>query len=103
MSDLNQKVVEATSAPKMINVEVVYALPQHQKLVALQLVDGSSALQAIEVSRIQEACPEIDLTVNKVGIFGKAIRKVESHALRDGDRVEIYRPLINLKKAGKGG
>jgi putative ubiquitin-RnfH superfamily antitoxin RatB of RatAB toxin-antitoxin module len=51
-----------------------------------------TAKQAIEVSGILERFPEIDLKINKIGIFGK-VAKLDT-LLTEGDRVEIYRPLI---------
>ena len=78
---------------KTIDVEVAYALPGLQKLISLRLSEGSSAYDAIETSKILEACPTIDLKINKVGGFGKAVKTPEKHILRDGDRIEIYRPL----------
>ncbi len=76
----------------MLHIEVVYALPAKQQLVALQLPAGSSVRQAIDASGLLQKHPEIDLTKNKIGIFAKLTRP--DAVLRDGDRVEIYRPLI---------
>ncbi|MEN6586925.1 MAG: RnfH family protein [Sulfuricella sp.] len=75
-----------------IRVEVAYAHPHEQFLKALQAAPGITAEQAIRQSGILEKHPEVDLAKNKVGIFGK-LAKLDT-ALRDKDRVEIYRPLI---------
>ncbi|MDP3743149.1 MAG: RnfH family protein [Methylotenera sp.] len=75
-----------------ITVEVAYALPTEQLIVPVNVQDGVSAEQAIQTSGILSKFPEIDLSVNKIGIFGK-LTKLES-PLRHLDRVEIYRPLI---------
>jgi len=75
-----------------IRVEVAYAKTAEQALLALQGEVGLTVRQVIERSGITRQFPEIDLTVNKVGIFGKLVgldQPVES-----GDRVEIYRPLV---------
>ena len=77
---------------EMINVEVVYALPHEQNLLRLQLPQGATVETAIRESGLLEKYPEIDLARNKLGIFGK-LTKADA-ALRDKDRVEIYRPLI---------
>ena len=77
---------------EIIHVEVVYARPERQEVVGLDLPPGSTAGQAIEASGLLARCPEIDLTKNKLGIYAK-LAKPET-ALRDRDRVEIYRPLI---------
>ena len=77
---------------KKILVEVVYALPDEQTLLTLDVDEGCSAQGAIEISGILEQYPDIDLTRNKVGLFGKVIKN--DHKLREKDRVEIYRDLI---------
>lgn len=75
-----------------IHVEVVYALPERQEIASLNLPAGSTAGQAIEASGLLAKFPEIDLTRNKLGIYAKLAKP--DTALRDRDRVEIYRPLI---------
>jgi putative ubiquitin-RnfH superfamily antitoxin RatB of RatAB toxin-antitoxin module len=75
-----------------ITVEVAYALPHEQLIVPVKVQIGSTAENAIYASGIIKKFPEIDLAVNKIGIFGKAIRL--DTVLRHLDRVEIYRPLI---------
>lgn len=75
-----------------IHVEVVYARPDRQEVASLTLPAGSTAGQAIEASGLLVRYPEIDLTKNKLGIYAK-LAKADT-ALRDRDRVEIYRPLI---------
>jgi len=83
-----------------IKVEVAYALPDQQKILALDVVPGTTAEDAVKKSGISNLFPEIDLATNKLGIFGKVISNPESHELKDGDRVEIYRPLkIDPKQA----
>ena len=75
-----------------MTVEVVYALPQRQLLVTVQVPVGATALEAVEASGILQQCAEIDLTgPNKLGIFGR-LASAET-VLRAGDRIEIYRPL----------
>lgn len=81
-----------------IRVEVVYALPQRQELVALQMPEGATAGQAVEASGLLQKYPDIELDGrNKLGIFAK-LTKADT-VLRDRDRVEIYRPLIADPKA----
>lgn len=74
-----------------MKVTVVYALPMKQTVVQIELAEGSNVQQAIEMSHFLEKFPEIDLLVNKVGIFAKVCKLVS--ILEEGDRVEIYRPL----------
>lgn len=78
--------------PKQIPVEVAYALPEHQQIIALNVEEGSTVREAVERSGVLEQFPEIDLASNKMGIFGK-LSKPDT-VLRARDRVEIYRPLI---------
>jgi putative ubiquitin-RnfH superfamily antitoxin RatB of RatAB toxin-antitoxin module len=76
----------------LITVEVAYALPNNQLIIPLQVAPETSAEQAIAASGILQKFPEIDLSVNKIGLFGK-LTSLET-PLRHLDRVEIYRPLI---------
>lgn len=73
-------------------VEIAYALPQKQLIVPVRFYSGMTAEQAIQASGILMKFPEIDLSVNQIGIFGK-LSKLDT-MLRHLDRVEIYRPLI---------
>jgi putative ubiquitin-RnfH superfamily antitoxin RatB of RatAB toxin-antitoxin module len=73
-------------------VEVAYALEKKQTLLELEVGEGTTLKQAVELSGIIDTYPQIDLTKDKTGIFGK-IAKLDT-ILREKDRVEIYRPLI---------
>ncbi|MEO7320392.1 MAG: RnfH family protein [Nitrosospira sp.] len=75
-----------------IEVEVIYALSDKQIIRQLSLPVGTTAQQAVEFSGIIGIFPEIDLSKNKLGIFGKLV--AARAILRNRDRVEIYRPLI---------
>ncbi|MBT9432226.1 RnfH family protein [Candidatus Sodalis endolongispinus] len=75
-----------------IRVEVVYALPERQYLRQLVLEEGSTLEQAIRASGLLDLRQDIDLSVNKVGIFSRPAKLADT--LSDGDRVEIYRPLL---------
>ena len=75
-----------------LTVEVACALPRRQLILELQVDQGTTAEQAIRASGILEQFPEIDLASSKVGIFGKPCKLTDR--LHEGDRVEIYRPLI---------
>ena len=77
---------------EMMMVEVVYALPARQDVIAVTMPKGATVQQAIEASAILTRNPEIDLASNKVGVFGKLV-KLDT-VVRDRDRIEIYRPLI---------
>jgi len=73
-------------------IEVAYAKPDSQLIVEVPDVPHITVQQAIEASGILQQFPEIDLAINKVGVFGKLARL--DTELVAGDRVEIYRPLI---------
>lgn len=75
-----------------ITVEVVYALPQKQKLFSVKTRSGAQVSEIITQSGVLREFPEIDLVTAKVGIYGKQV-KLDAEP-RDNDRIEIYRPLI---------
>jgi uncharacterized protein len=75
-----------------LQVEIAYARMDSQALLAVKGNPGMTVGEAIASSGILRRYPEIDLAVNKVGIFGKLTRL--DQPLASGDRVEIYRPLI---------
>lgn len=75
-----------------ITVEVVFAKPGEQALEQLHVPQSATIEAVIRQSGLLERFPEIDLKTNKVGVFGKAAAL--SATLNDGDRIEIYRPLI---------
>ena len=75
-----------------IKVEVSYARPDKQLILEVLVSPDATVEETIKHSGIIEKFPEIDLAVNKVGVFGK-LAKLGAN-LREGDRVEIYRKLI---------
>ncbi|MDD4963879.1 MAG: RnfH family protein [Gallionella sp.] len=77
---------------EQINIEVVYALSDHQTFLRQSVAPGTTVGQAIEQCGVLGKHPEISLAKNKLGIFGK-LTKADA-VLRDKDRIEIYRPLI---------
>lgn len=75
-----------------IEVEVAYATLEEQ-LILKQSVAVDATVEAVLLeSGLLERFPEIDLTVNKVGVFGKLCKL--NAGLRPGDRIEVYRKLI---------
>lgn len=79
---------------EMIEVEVAYALPDKQKIYALMIEQGTTALEAAKRSSVLDDFEGLDLDASKMGIFGQTIKAPAKHELQSGDRVEIYRPLI---------
>lgn len=76
----------------VILIEVAFALPQRQALLSVSVPVDATVQQAIEQSGILRMFPEIDLTQNKVGVWSRTVKLHDS--LAEGDRIEIYRPLI---------
>jgi putative ubiquitin-RnfH superfamily antitoxin RatB of RatAB toxin-antitoxin module len=83
-----------TMSVETINVEVAYALPEKQVIRAVNVDAGTTIGAAIVQSGIMMDFPELELELEHadVGIFGKLAAMTT--VLNDGDRVEIYRPLI---------
>lgn len=86
--------VEADPAPAadLIEVEVIFALPERAWRVRLRLPAGSTALQAFEASGLRERVPELAQAAPELGIYAHPCAL--DRPLRGGDRVEIYRPLL---------
>ena len=81
-----------------LDVQVIYAMPEDACIIPVQIKRGSTVRSAIEKSRILERIPEINLDINKLGIFSKIVDP--DTVLSDGDRIEIYRPLkVDPKEA----
>ncbi|CAH1528105.1 putative component of the Rsx system (modular protein) [Vibrio owensii] len=76
----------------MIHVEVVYALPQEQRVFNLVVNNQAAVEEIIRQSGVLELYPEIDLKKNKVGVYSRNVRL--DATVRDKDRIEIYRPLL---------
>ncbi|SEI81107.1 hypothetical protein SAMN04244579_02105 [Azotobacter beijerinckii] len=77
-----------------IAVEVVYALADRQKLVGLSVPRGTTVREAALRSALDRDFPGLDLASAPLGVFGKAVARPEERMLEEGERVEIYRPLI---------
>lgn len=75
-----------------MKIEVIYLAANKQAVMALDLPENTRLIEAIQLSKLLENFPEIDLNRNKVGIFSKIVPL--DTLLKDGDRVEIYRPLL---------
>ena len=75
-----------------MRVEVVFAVPERQELIAVNLDAGATARDAVRESGIAERFPDQDLDSLRLGIWGRPVD--DDEALAEGDRVEIYRPLL---------
>lgn len=76
----------------MIHIEVVYVLPETAHSVSLQVNPGTTIRQAIQQSGLLERSPGIEVDDRRVGIHGR-LRDPDT-PVSDGDRIEIYRPLL---------
>lgn len=75
-----------------MQVGVAYSEPGNQVWLNIEVPDDSTVAQAIERSGLLRQFPHIDLSVQKVGVFGRLV-KLDA-ALKPGDRVEVYRGII---------
>lgn len=82
------------SADKGMTVEVVYARPEGQVLLSLEVPQGCTLLQAVRLSGLPERFPEIDVGNGSFGVFGHREKAPALRVLQPGERVEIYRPLL---------
>lgn len=80
------------SAPESVDVEVAYAAADGAFLRAVRLPVPATVRSAIEASGLLAAHPEIDLARNRVGIWSRLASPED--AVAEGDRVEVYRPLV---------
>jgi putative ubiquitin-RnfH superfamily antitoxin RatB of RatAB toxin-antitoxin module len=74
-----------------MRVEIVYAWPERQVLETLELPPGARVREALENARVRDRFPEVDVAADGVGVFGRRVSLDE--VLKEGDRVELYRPL----------
>lgn len=84
--------MSAPGKQSVIHVEVVLAMPDRQELKLIEIAAGSTVTEAIIKSGLPDLFEGFDLDLDKVGIFGQKVSA--DQLLRDGDRVEVYRPLI---------
>ena len=75
----------------MLRCEVAYARRDQKFVLNVQLPEGGTARDALVASGLLERCAEIDPATTVFGVFGRVVSA--DHPLKDGDRVEIYRPL----------
>lgn len=91
---------------EFISIEVAYATTDEQLVMKISVPPGTRLDAAVVASGILERFSEIDLASVKVGIYGKQVEL--DTVLSEGDRVEIYRPLLidpkeaRRQRAGKG-
>ena len=86
----------ADEMPTMLRIEVAFAWPDRQILKSVTLPVGATVREAVDASEIlssiREREPTYELLEERIGVFGRRARFQDT--LRDGDRVELYRPLL---------
>jgi uncharacterized protein len=78
--------------PDKLQVEVVYALPERQELLTLEVDDGATVQEVIDRSSLAELFPECDFDRCRVGIWGHLVTREQT--VQHGDRIELYRELL---------
>ena len=82
-----------------LSCEVAYARPDRQFVIPLTLPPGTTAREALLRSGIAELCREILPDTAVLGVYGRVVSA--DHVLREGDRLEIYRPLAADPRAAR--
>lgn len=77
-----------------LNIEVAYALAHKQKINRLRVAEGTNARQAAMQSGLDALFPELDLSSNPLGVFSRTLNNPEEYLVQEGDRIELYRPLL---------
>lgn len=78
----------------MIKVEVAFATPEKQLIIEVEVEPGTTMMDAALASGIDKEFDDLDVAASPMGLFGRKVAKPAQEVLREGDRVEIYRPLI---------
>lgn len=78
----------------MVKLEVAYATAERQWLLACEVADGTTVREALRLSGIAEHVSGLDIEQCPVGIFGKVVADAHERPVEEGDRLEIYRPLL---------
>ena len=89
---LTSELDQAVEPENKIQLEIVYGTSKVQSLLLIEADKGTTVQQAIELSGVLDAFSEIDLSINKVGIWNRTAKLTDE--VQDLDRIEIYRPLI---------
>jgi putative ubiquitin-RnfH superfamily antitoxin RatB of RatAB toxin-antitoxin module len=82
-----------------LRIEIVYAEPRRVIVKALHVAPGSCVADALRLAALDPDFAGVDLANSALGIFGRLAQA--DHALQEGDRVEIYRPLSADPKAAR--
>ncbi len=75
-----------------MNIEVAFAEPDYQRVIALDVPPGTTLAKAIGLAQIREDYPEVEIDMDRVGVWNRT--RPADYVLHEGDRIEIYRRLI---------
>lgn len=81
-------------AERLLQVEVVYATAEQQWLLAVAVAPGTTLREAVRLSGLAERVPGLDIEACPLGIFGKVVTEATQQVVAEGDRIELYRPLL---------
>lgn len=81
-------------AASTITAEVAYATPEQQILLTVTVPQGSTALEVIEGSGLLEKVPSLQAENLQVGVFSQRLKSPTEYEVKEGDRLEVYRPLL---------
>ncbi|MDD2046873.1 RnfH family protein [Pseudomonas putida] len=84
----------SASGQNNLRVEVVYATAEQQWLLAVDVAPGTTLREAVRLSGIAEQVPGLDTAACPLGIFGKVVNDAAQQVVAEGDRIELYRPLL---------
>ncbi len=82
-----------------MRVDIVYAEPQRSLMKSLSVAQGAVIADALKLAALEKDFQGLDLANATVGIFGKVAPR--DQPLKDGDRIEIYRPLLEEPKLAR--
>jgi len=81
---------------KIVAIEVVFAVPEKQEVIQIEVPSGTLIHDAVRLSSIESLFPSYDLSSLPVGVWNEV--KPQAYVVQPGDRVEVYRSLISNAK-----
>jgi putative ubiquitin-RnfH superfamily antitoxin RatB of RatAB toxin-antitoxin module len=89
---LSSALTLSMASDAQFSIEIVAGLRERQRLIVLQVSPGTTVREAVEQSKILRYFPEFDREALRYGVWGVVVSP--DRVVSDGERVEIYRPLI---------
>ena len=79
-----------------VAIEVAFAVQEKQEVMRLEVPSGTLIRDAVRLSCIESLFLNDDLSMLSVGVWNEV--KPQAYVVQSGDRVEVYRSLINNAK-----